>query len=171
MARARHPRRPAVRTAPTRRPTQLLALLEMMVGGMIKGMCASMPWLGRPLALVLVALGSFLVAPRLSAQRVDSLTIRIRVTDTAGDPVAGAQVSVVQGLNDLRASGATNDLGRSTLILPRPSESIEVVARKIGFARGGVFLTPTADTATAAVILHPVVQTLASVKVTAREDI
>lgn len=134
-------------------------------------MCASIPWLGRRRALITLALGLFLVASRLSAQRMDSLTIRIGVTDTLGHPVAGAQVSIIQGLNSVLASGATNEYGRSALRLPRPDGSIEVVARKIGYTRGGVFLTPVRDTATAAVVLHPAVQTLAGVKVTAQEDL
>lgn len=141
----------------------------MMVGGMIKGMYGSVSSSGRvlaPVALILV-----LVAPRLGAQRVDTLTLRVRVADTVGHPVVGAEVSIVQGLKDVRASGVTNDVGRSNLRLPRPSGSIEVVVRRIGYTRGGTFLTPVLDTATASVTLYPAAQALEGVKVTAQEDI
>lgn len=106
-----------------------------------------------------------------NAQRVDSVTVRLRVADTANRPVAGADVSVIHGLNDVRAAGVADANGTRVLRLARTNDAIEIVARRIGYARASVFVTPASDTLSLDITLKPAPQTLATVKVTAQEDV
>jgi hypothetical protein len=107
----------------------------------------------------------------LLALQTDSITVRVRVADTANVPVAGAEVSVVQGLNDARASGITDARGSKMLRIARTSDAIEIVARRIGYQRASTFLTPRSDTVAVSLTLTRATQTLAPVRVTEREDV
>ncbi|HEX4684064.1 MAG TPA: carboxypeptidase regulatory-like domain-containing protein [Gemmatimonadaceae bacterium] len=112
----------------------------------------------------------FVVSP-LGAQQPDSLTLRVVVTDSGGRAIERAEVSAVQGLATIRAAATTAASGIGILRIPRVAEPIEVVARRIGYTRASVFVTPARDTTTITIQLRPSATTIAGVKVTERESI
>jgi hypothetical protein len=100
--------------------------------------------------------------------------VEILVRDSAGAPVAGAEASVVQGLNLSRAAGATDDRGRVSLTITdiaSAHDDYQLVIRKIGFARTERFFRFQRDTMSFDVNLRRVPQELAPVVVTAEEDL
>lgn len=106
-----------------------------------------------------VALG--LVAPAMAAAQ-QSAAIRGTVTDSAtGDPVAGAQVTVV----GTTRGAITNDQG-VFFVTQVPAGAATVRAQRIGFAPGQHSVTLAAgDTATVNFALHAVATTLSQVVV------
>ena len=100
--------------------------------------------------------------------------IEILVRDSAGAPVAGAEASVVQGLNTSRASGVTDSRGRVSLTIAdvvSAHDDYQLVVRKIGFARTERFFRFQRDTLSFEISLRRVPQELAPVVVTAEEDL
>jgi hypothetical protein len=127
----------------------------------------------RGLPPVLAAFLAAFLAVSLGAQvpQAPSVVVRARVVDSANVPIAGAEVSVLEGLKDVRATGLTDAAGRITLIIMRGEGQRELVARKIGLARSGTFFRPQRDTVSLQIAMHRVVQALEAVKVNAREDV
>jgi hypothetical protein len=118
------------------------------------------------LAIALLAL-----AAPLAAQHADSLSLRVRVTDSASHPIPAVELSVVVGLNDVQATGTTGSDGVRILRFAHPHAPIEIIARKIGFTRTSAFVTPRVDSASVTLVLHRPVQALPAVTVNAIEDI
>jgi len=111
---------------------------------------------------------------RASAQTLHQARVNVIVRDSAGAPVAGAEASVVQGLNTSRAGGTTDDRGRISLSIADVASShddYQLVVRKIGYTRGERFFRFLRDTVTLELSLRRVPQELAPVVVTAEEDI
>jgi hypothetical protein len=99
------------------------------------------------------------------------LTINVRVVDSGAVAVAGAEVAVVQGLNDMRANGATDARGLASLTISNPEGNYQIIVRKIGFLREAEFFHARAGPLTFQVVMHRAVQSLAPVEVNAREDV
>jgi hypothetical protein len=99
------------------------------------------------------------------------LTINVRVVDSGAVAVGGAEVAVVQGLNALRANGATDARGLASLIISDPDGNYQIIVRKIGFLREAEFFRARAGPLTFQVVMHRAVQSLAPVEVNAREDV
>jgi hypothetical protein len=121
------------------------------------------------IALALLVCGSALAVAR--AQGTASTVVRVSVTDSAGAPAAGADVSVIKNLNDIVARGTTDDAGRSVLSVKHDAGNYQVVVRKIGYRRADRFFPASGrDSAVFAVTLSRLPLTLPEVKVTAQED-
>jgi hypothetical protein len=117
----------------------------------------------RRLLLVAALAGSSLGAQTRSVARV-------RVVDSARVAIADANVSVVKGLNETLASATTDADGRRMLTFD-PGD-IEIVVRKIGFARASRFIQARpGDTTAVEITLARSPQTLGAVKVVEREDL
>ena len=99
------------------------------------------------------------------------LTINVRVVDTGAVAVAGAEVAVVQGLNDTRANGTTDARGIASLTISDADGNYQIVVRKIGFIRAAEFFHARPGPLTFQVVMHRAVQSLAPVEVNAREDV
>ncbi len=65
--------------------------------------------------------------------------VRVRVTDSVGVPISGADVSILQGLQRRAAQGTTGDDGTRTLTIVGPEGSYDAMVRRIGFARADRF--------------------------------
>jgi hypothetical protein len=99
--------------------------------------------------------------------------VRVLVIDSARAKVSAAEVSVVQGVNTVLASGLTDDAGARTLTLKREQtvQDYQLVVRKVGYKRTERFfwLAP-GDTISLTVVLARAVPQLDTVKVAATED-
>ena len=120
-----------------------------------------------------VFLVSSVAAVRLTAQvpAPPPLPVSLHVVDSAGVAIEGADVSVVLGLNDVRASGTTDARGRVSLSIAGAEGDYQVVVRKIGFLRADQFFYAGVAPVTLDVRMRRAVQTLATVTVTEREDV
>lgn len=122
----------------------------------------------------LAVLYAGLLAPRIAQaqQPARNIAVRIEVVDTAGRPVAGADVALTRGLKLVVARGQSDARGGRTLTAPRIGGPLQVSARRLGFAPASAFVSPS-DLAIVDVrlVLHAAAQTLAPVAITAREDI
>jgi hypothetical protein len=110
----------------------------------------------------------------VAAAQTHSTRVEILVRDSAGAPVAGAEASVVQGLNLSRAGGTTDDRGRVSLSIADVAsthDDYQLVVRKIGFARTERFFRFQRDTMSFEIQLRRVPQELTPVVVTAEEDL
>jgi len=103
--------------------------------------------------------------------RASDIVVDVFVVDGHNVAVPGADVSIVRELNKVVAHGTTDDNGRRRLTLSRSAQPFQIIARKIGFARGDQFLVPIHDTITSRIVLHPAPQALAAVTVTAEQDL
>jgi len=99
------------------------------------------------------------------------LTINVRVVDSAAVAVVGAEVTVVQGLNDTRANGTTDARGVASLTIANPDGNYQIIVRKIGLLREAEFFHARPGPLTFQVVMHRAVQSLAPVEVNAREDV
>jgi hypothetical protein len=97
--------------------------------------------------------------------------VRVRVSDSTGVAIRGADLSVVRGLNEVLATGTTDSAGRRVFLLNGVAGDVELIVRRIGYRRADRFFTLAGDdTVSVGIVLWRVVQTLQAVKVSARED-
>ena len=121
----------------------------------------------RALALLATAAGT-----TASAQVVrPPLTVSVRVVDTSAVGVGGADVSIVQGLNDARANGVTDARGLVSLTIPEADGNYQIIARKIGFLRAADFFHARPGPLTFEIVMRRAVQSLAPVEVNAKENV
>lgn len=113
-----------------------------------------------------------LIGAAAGAQSVPAARVTVVVRDST-TVVSGADVSIVVGVKEARASGLTDDLGRVTLTVPAPDASVDyqLVVRKIGYGRADRFIRVTRDSMSFDIALRRVVQELSPVVVTAAEDL
>ncbi|MGH9888903.1 MAG: carboxypeptidase regulatory-like domain-containing protein, partial [bacterium] len=113
-----------------------------------------------------------ILAGMLGAQQPAPIVVRVRVVDTSGTPIPDANVTIVQGLQELLASGASDNGGNRQLSIPRRVGDYQLVVRRIGFQRADrFFAAPRGDSVAFQIELRRAVQTIAPVAVTAREDV
>lgn len=129
--------------------------------------------IGRCLAATLAIALSWSASSRAVAQVPAPAPhpVSLRVLDSAGVAIEGADVSVVQGINDVRAAGTTDVRGRLSLNVQGPEGDYQVVVRKIGFYRADQFFRVGTAPVTLDVRMQRAVQTLAPVKVTETENL
>ena len=121
--------------------------------------------------LRIAALGFVIAASCLEAQQSKSIVVRVRVVDSAGTPIPGADVSILRGLQQVLGNGATDDRGIRTLIVPREDGDYQATVRRIGYTRADrFFAAPKSDTIALQLDLRPTPQTLAPVMISGRED-
>jgi len=123
---------------------------------------------GFPLSLFGLLVAIVIGAQRLPGQ-AQQLTIRVRVSDSAGAPVSGANLSLLRATGTLATAVSDAD-GRHTFTVNSGDADYEVVARKIGFNRASRLFRPASgDTVAVQLVLVRAAQTLDPVKVTADE--
>jgi hypothetical protein len=108
--------------------------------------------------------------PLVSARAQRDAIVRVRVVDSAGAPVANAEVSALRGLTTVVPGGPTDSLGRRSFTVPHGSD-YEVIARRIGYQRGAQFFSAVHDSVGIRIVLHAAAATLPVVSVTAQQDI
>ncbi len=116
-----------------------------------------------------VARGQGLVTGISSGQSA----VRVTVRDSAGAPIAHAELTITLGIHDVIARGTTDDQGHGVFALDvGDSTDLDVTSRKIGYARADRFFTAGPhDTAKVVITVAPTAaQTLAPVKITAEVD-
>ncbi len=112
---------------------------------------------------------------RVEAQDVTA-SVHVRVRDSAGVAVLGADVSIVQGLNTLRGSGLTDARGEA-VVRVTVAENLDtdaaylLVVRKIGYVRADRYVKLLRDSSTFDVSLSRAVKALAPVVVTAEQSL
>ena len=107
----------------------------------------------------------------MAAQRPIPVRVRVTVTDSLGSPVPGAEVSVVRGVNQVVSIGTADQYGERVLTATLDSSPTQIVARRVGFERGSRFFsTGGRDTVSVHVVMTPVAHALATVTVTAEQD-
>jgi len=116
---------------------------------------------------------SIVVVDRAGSQAlaVAPLAVNVRVVDTAGLVVSGADVAIIRRINESVASGTTDGGGRATLTVTAPQGDYQLVVRKIGYNRSDQFFHATSGGMSFDVVMHRTVQALAPVTVTAQEDL
>jgi hypothetical protein len=120
------------------------------------------------LGLLAATLGSVPVA---RAQSTGRTMVFVRIVDSAGAPVAGAELSALRGLTTIVARGATDDAGRGFIVVQRAAGAYQLVARKIGYRRADLFFpADKRDTLSFRLTMGRIPQTLGAVTVTAQED-
>ena len=98
--------------------------------------------------------------------------MRVGVVDSAGAPVAGADVAIVRGMSETAAHATTDNAGRALLTIDRGGDPNQLVVRKIGFERGYRFFSAgNADSLAFTLSLIRTVTSLAPVNVTEKEDL
>jgi hypothetical protein len=123
------------------------------------------------LAKLVCTVGLFIGASAARAQAPRRIAVRVRIVDTAGAPVAGAEVAVVRGLNTRLASGTSDAAGLRVLLVERDDDPYQVVARRVGYERGERFFArPATDTVAMQIELHRIPRELAPVTVTESEN-
>lgn len=93
-------------------------------------------------------------------------TVRIAVVDTAGVPIANADVTILVGLSDVVAHGVTDAAGLRTLPIPAAG-GYQVVARRLGYARGSLFFKATTGSIAVRLPLSSAAASLPTINVTA----
>jgi hypothetical protein len=106
----------------------------------------------------------------LRAQHPEAI-VRVQVTDTAGAPIAGADVSLLHGFKLLLPAGPTDAAGFRRFRVPRGSDELQVVARRIGYQRGDRFFLADRDSLALVVRMRPTPHELSPVQVTAQQDL
>lgn len=125
-----------------------------------------------PLHVAALAAATLALAPGAGAQAPGTGAIRVRVTDPAGAPVPDATVTLVRGMKDVIAEGTTGADGVRILTAPATADEVQLVVRRIGFARADQFLVRlAADTLPVTVALTRSATALDAVKVTDRQTI
>jgi hypothetical protein len=124
--------------------------------------------------LVFAAVSITSIASVAQAQATHAARVEVVVRDTGGRVLAGAEASVVQGLNEARAIGISDDRGRVTLTLPgvgSTRDDYQLVVRKIGYQRNERFFHVVRDSLTLDITLRRVPQDLEAVVVTAEQTL
>jgi hypothetical protein len=119
-----------------------------------------------------LSLSTFGICIAWTAAPAQSVVLRIRVADSAGVAVSGAQLSLMRGLNSVVATAAADSRGERALTLKLDSGAYELVARRIGYSRASrLFTVRGGDTLSLSIQMSRLPETLAAVHVTAEEDL
>jgi len=105
-----------------------------------------------------------------STPTAQTVIVRVHVADSAGAPIAGAEVSIVHGLARIVARGLSNERGEQSFTIPRTGADNELVVRKIGYRRADQFFNDTTLAPAFRIVLERAPATFDTVRVVARED-
>ena len=117
-----------------------------------------------------------LFATRAAAQAtpapaISPLVVSVHVIDSTGIAIEGADVAVLVGLSESKATGTTDPSGHVALTVTEPRGDYQLVVRKIGYNRSDQFFRGAPGRLSFDVVMHRNTQALAPVRVTAREDL
>jgi hypothetical protein len=93
----------------------------------------------RVVPLLAIVVASTAASAQTDVRRAPSL-VRVHVADSAGAPVADAEVSLMRGLKTVVATARTNSAGQHEFMVDLDSTDYSVVARKVGYTRGDRFI-------------------------------
>jgi hypothetical protein len=126
----------------------------------------------RPLLRAAMAAMIAGIPAALAGQKPGTISLLVRVADSANVAIADADVSIVEGLSGTLAHATTNGTGRVSLAVPRIDGTLQLTVRRIGFVRAYRFFSFAADdTLRFDMRLARAPQTLETVKVSAAEDL
>lgn len=121
----------------------------------------------RPLTVI----ATMLIATAAGAQApAATISIRVHVTNDAGAPVSGAEVTAVRSIASVAASGVTDDRGDHIVTVARIGQDIDIVVRRIGYQRVDRFFNDSTAPPVIDVKLVRAAQSLDAVKVNADAD-
>jgi hypothetical protein len=113
-----------------------------------------------------------LAAPSWAAAQVhDSVVVKVQIVDSANVAISGVGITIMEDLHATVASGTTNDRGRVDIKIRRSLDQRELIARKIGLARGSSFFRANRDTIPVLMTMQRAAQQLAPVAINEREDV
>lgn len=104
------------------------------------------------------------------AQDTARTVIRVRVSDSSGVRVEGAEVAILRGLHDTIATGNTAANGEWLGVAPRSASPYQVVARKIGLVRQQQFFMANAPEVGVSLTMRRAATQLGAVRITERES-
>ncbi len=110
-------------------------------------------------------------APATPTPAIPPLVVSVHVIDSTGIAIEGADVAVLVGLAESKATGNTDPSGRASLTVTEPRGDYQLVVRKIGYNRSDQFFRGAPGRLSFDVVMHRNTQALAPVRVTAREDL
>ncbi len=111
------------------------------------------------------------VPPASQAPTIPPLIVSVRVIDSTGLAIEGADALILVGLSDSRSSGTTDPSGHVSLTVAEPQGDYQLVVRKIGYNRTDQFFRGKSGRLSFDVVMHRTTQSLAPVTVTAQEDL
>ena len=94
----------------------------------------------------------------------------VRVVDSTGTPIPGADVTVLVGLRDSIGNGSADENGRRRFTVPGRPIEYHVTARRIGYKPTDQFVPPQRGDQFVDVIMADNPESLAAVQVVAKED-
>ena len=100
-----------------------------------------------------------------------TLVVSVRVIDSSGLAVEGADAAILVGISEAKASGTTDPSGHVSLTVTQPQGDYQLVVRKIGYNRSDQFFRGQPGRLSFDVVMHRTTQSLAPVTVTAQEDL
>jgi hypothetical protein len=92
------------------------------------------------------------------------------MADSTGMRIGGVELTIVRGLHDTVATGATAANGEWTTFVERSGSPYQLIARKIGYTRQSPFFMANGDSVRIAPRMERIVQALAEVKITEKES-
>jgi hypothetical protein len=125
----------------------------------------------RRLAALLVVLSLAAGGRQLGAQAGATTVVRVLARDSTRRTVAGAEITVVRGLNDVVARATTDGNGRATLSVAPAADDLQLVARRIGYDRVDRFIHVGTDSVTFDLLLTASMRTLDAVTTTAERNL
>jgi hypothetical protein len=105
------------------------------------------------------------------APSIPPLVVSVRVIDSAGIAVEGADATILVGLSESKTSGVTDPSGHVSLTVTEPQGDYQLVVRKIGYNRSDQFFHAKSGRLAFDVVMHRTTQSLAPVTVTAQQDL
>jgi hypothetical protein len=106
-----------------------------------------------------------------SQPTIPPLIVAVRVIDSTGLAVEGADAAILVGINEAKATGTTDPSGHVSLTVTEPQGDYQLVVRKIGYNRSDQFFRGKSGRLSFDVVMHRTTQSLAPVTVTAQEDL
>jgi hypothetical protein len=110
-------------------------------------------------------------SPAQQTPAIPPLVVSVRVIDSTGVAVEGADAAILVGLNEAKATGTTDPSGHVSLMVTQPQGDYQLVVRKIGYNRTDQFFQGKSGRLAFDVVMHRTTQSLAPVTVTAQEDL
>ena len=100
-----------------------------------------------------------------------SALVQVRVVDSSGTPVAGAEVAVMRGLTVLAGRASTDSRGDASITISGTGAAADLLVRKIGYVRVDRFFNDSASSLRFDVVLPRAAQALDAVRVVAQNDL
>lgn len=122
----------------------------------------------------IAAVAAALTCMTAGARAQQPTVLHVTAEDSTGAPIPAAELTVVEGLNDVIAHGTTDEAGHADLAIGLSGDGadVQVVMRKIGYSRGDRFVSvkPHQTLDVDIMVAHPHAS-LAAVRVTADADL